>query len=186
MPYVSAFEVISEFVVPPALLPPGAVVPFALKGYFVHVSRLAGDGHAGDLHVRLTYHPSVPFPPAANILVDAQTAGGGTTVLALGPANDVEVVIPPGKSVLVGVQPNFTNTSPTGPLVNTFGVRGYVTLEPVAPSPKGFYKLGVSPESRAIFCTLEFAGGHPVADFSDASDIAYALPTPQTLLVVEH
>jgi hypothetical protein len=186
MPYLSEFEILSEYIVPPALLPPGATVPFALKGYFVQLSRLAGDGHAGNLVIQLTFFPTAPFPPAANILVDEQSAAGGTNVLALNPQNQVQVAIPPGKTVLVGIQPNFTDSTSTGPLVTPFASRGYVTFEAVAPSPAGFYQLGIAPESRAVFCILQAGTSGPVPDFSAASDIAYPLPTPSSIVVVSH
>lgn len=186
MSYISTFEVLSEFIVPPPLLPPGSTVPFALKGYFLSLSRLAGDGHAGDLHLRLRFHPSVAFPPPANLLVDEQTAAGGTSLLALNAQNEVTVKIPPGGTVLAGLQPNFTNSGPSGPLVATFGIRGYVSLAAVAPTPPGVYRVGLTPECRAIFCTLQATAAGPVPDFSEATDIAYALPTPQPLLILEH
>ena len=186
MTYVSTFEVLSEYIVPPPLLPPGSTVPFVLKGYFLTLSRLAGDGHAGDLHVRLRFHPSVALPPVANLLVDEQTAAGGTKVLALNAQNEVTVQLPPGGTALAGIQPNFTNSTATGPLVATFGLRGYVSLAVVAPTPTGVYRLGLTPEIRAIFCTLQTTLKGPVPDFSEATDIAYALPTPQPLLILEH
>ena len=174
MTYVSTFEVLSEYIVPPPLLPPGSIVPFALKGYFLTLSRLAGDGHAGNLHIRLRFHPSVARGP------------GGTQVLALNAQNEITVQLPPGGTLLAGLQPNFTNSTATGPLVATFGLRGYVSLAVVAPTPTGVYRLGLTPEIRAIFCTLQATPQGPVPDFSEATDIAYALPTPQPLLILEH
>jgi hypothetical protein len=148
MTYLSEFEVLSHYIVPPALLPPGASVPFRFTGYFVALARLVDDAVAGDLRIRLRFAPSAPFPAATKIIVDEQTAGASTSVLALDAQNEVDLVIPPRKTILVGIAPNVSTATVTGPLAAPFGIRGYVTLRTIPPSATSVYRIGVLPEHR--------------------------------------
>lgn len=182
MQYLSEFEILSEPIVPPALLPPGVSVPFVAQGYFVLISRLPDD-IAGDLAVRLLFFPSVPFPPAANLLVDYEDGNGVNQLVALA-ANSVDVPIGSGKTVLVGIQPNITNSDPSGPLADgQFGARGYVMIDSAAPSAQGVYQLALVPEIRATFFTLGQAGGVPAPDLTSAAEVAYVLPSPSGGLI---
>jgi hypothetical protein len=181
MQYLSEFEILSEPIVPQALAP-GVTLPFVAQGYFVLVSRLA-DNLAEILNVRLTFFPSIPFPPATSLLVDYEDGAGNNNVAALAADNTVSFPVGSGQTVLFGIQPDVVNTAAGGPLgTGTFGSRGYVVID-TAPNQSATanasFQLAVVPEIRSTFFSVSqpAAGGPVTPDFAGASEVAYVLPT---------
>jgi hypothetical protein len=181
MQYLSEFEILSEPIVPQALAP-GVTLPFVAQGYFLLVSRLA-DGLAEVLNVRLTFFPSIPFPPATSLLVDYEDGAGNNQLVALAADNTVSFPIASGQTVLFGIQPNVINTAAGGPLgTGSFGSRGYVVID-AAPNQSATaaasFQLAVVPEIRSTFFSVSqsTASGPIEPNFSGASEVAYVLPT---------
>lgn len=183
--YLSEFELLSQPIVPAAGIPPGGSVPFVLQGYFCLISRLV-DSNVGDLNVELTFFPTPAFPAATgNIATDPLIADfqdeTGATQLNLSFSNSITVPIGSGKTVLVGLQPNFANTAILG-AAGQFGVRGYVTIDTASsPVAGGMYQLAVTPQIRAVFAPLDPA--KPSVDLSHAESIAYCLPSGNQVIL---
>ncbi len=181
MQYLSEFEILSEPIVPQALAP-GVTLPFVAQGYFLLISRLA-DGITEILNVRLTFFPSISFPPATSLLVDYEDGAGNNQLTTLAADNTVSFPIASGKTVLFGIQPNVVHTDPAGPLgTGTFGSRGYVVID-AAPDQSAAatasFQLAVVPEIRSTFFSVSqpTANGPIIPDFAGASEVAYVLPT---------
>jgi hypothetical protein len=179
--YLSEFEILSEPIVPQPLAP-GVTLPFVAQGYFLLVSRLA-DGLAEVLNVRLTFFPSIPFPPATSLLVDYEDGTGTNQLTVLAADNTVSFPIASGKTVLFGIQPDVINTNADGPLgTGTFGSRGYVVIDAApnqAATAAASFQLAVVPEIRSTFFSVSqpTAGGPVLPAFAGASEVAYVLPT---------
>jgi len=190
MQYLSEFEILSQPIVPPSKLPPGVSVPFVAQGYFVLITRLP-DTVAGNLTVTLGFNPSVPLPTGNDsskgnpfLLVDYEGGDGTNTFLPPSTSNTYSVNIGSGQTVLFGIQPDVVNTDADGPLgTGTFGARGYVTISATGPAAGGTFQLAVVPEIRATFFSVGQAGGLPVPDFAQASQVAYVLPTSAAALI---
>lgn len=180
MQYLSEFEILSNAIAPV----PG--VPFVIQGYFLLVSRLP-DGIAGPLAIRLSFYPSVPFPPSGSpippatgsLLVDYEDGAGVQNFAVLAPDDSVTFPIDSGKTVLFGIQPNVANVAADGPLgTGAFLSRGYVMIDAASPSSIGTYQLAVVPEIRATFLSVTAnPDGALNPDFSESSTVAYVLPT---------
>jgi hypothetical protein len=179
MQYLSAFEILSQPIVP-APLTPGITLPFVAQGYFLLASRLQ-DTIPGDAMIKLTFFPTAGFPPATSLLVDYEDGGGANHVVAGGLAPDDSVTVPigSGKTVLIGIQPDVVNDAASGPLAGgTFGARGYVLIDTGPGSSVGTFQLAVVPEIRATFFSVTInANGTASPNFTDASEVAYVLPT---------
>jgi hypothetical protein len=133
--------------------------------------------------VRLTFFPSVPFPPGTSLLVDYEDGDGNNQLAVIAGDNTVSFPIASGKTVLFGIQPNVTVTDPGGPLgTGIFGSRGYVVID-AAPNQgataNASFQLAVVPEIRSTFFSVSqpTANGPIIPDFAGASEVAYVLPT---------
>ena len=184
MQYLSEFEILSEPIVPPNLLPPGVAVPFVAQGYFVLITRLP-DNVAGNLTVELGFNPSSAFPAGTGfLLVDYEDGSGGNNVISLSATDTVSLPIGSGQTILFGIQPDVVNTAAAGPLgTGALGVRGYVTIGAAGPAAGGTFQLAVVPEIRATFFSVGTANNLPAPDFSGASQVAYVLPTAAAALI---
>jgi len=116
--------------------------------------------------------------------VDYEGGDGTNTFLPPSASNTYSVNIGSGQTVLFGIQPDVVNTDADGPLgTGTFGARGYVTISATGPAAGGTFQLAVVPEIRATFFSVGQAGGLPVPDFAQASQVAYVLPTSAAALI---
>jgi hypothetical protein len=172
MAVLSSFEVLAEFLVPSGVLPPGAVNPFAIQGFWVQVSLPPGGPQS--VNFNLTYQETTDFNQGAGQkALQAQVIDASGNVnfydnfFASTGRGFLNQKIGVGQTLIYGVQclPQLSSADAAQPQNGT-GWRGMVQLSSTSTG-----SLIATPTQRLVY----YSG--PDITKAPIDAVVYAVPT---------